>query len=141
MKTKTTVLKGSNPKREWVLIDLSGKTLGRAATEIAAILIGKNKTTFSYHRDDGDYVVAINAKDIVVTGKKLKQKIYYHHTAFAGHLNEISLKELMAKDPRQVIEFAVHGMLPKNHLRPLRMRRLKIYADAQHKYADKLGKK
>ena len=68
MKTKTTVLKGSNPKREWVLIDLSGKTLGRAATEIASILMGKNKTTFSYHRDDGDYVVAINAKDIVVTG-------------------------------------------------------------------------
>ena len=141
MKTKTTVLKGSNPKREWVFIDLSGKTLGRAATEIATILMGKNKSTFSYHRDDGDYVVAINAKDIVVTGKKLKQKIYYHHTAFAGHLKEMSLKELMVKDPRQVIEFAVYGMLPKNHLRPLRMRRLKISANAEHKYTDKLGKK
>jgi len=140
MKTKTTVLKGSNPVRSWVLIDLSGKTLGRAATEIASILMGKNKTTFSYHRDDGDYVVAINAKDIVVTGKKLKQKIYYHHTAFAGHLKEMSLKELMVKDPRQVIEFAVHGMLPKNHLRPLRMRRLKISANAEHKYTDKIGK-
>ena len=102
--------------------------------------MGKDKPTFSYHRDDGDYVVAINAKDIVVTGKKLKQKIYYHHTAFAGHLNEISLKELMAKDPRQVIEFAVHGMLPKNHLRSLRMRRLKISAGAEHKYAEKIGK-
>jgi len=140
MKTKTTVLKGSNPVRSWVLIDLSGKTLGRAATEIASILMGKNKTTFSYHRDDGDYVVAINAKDIVVTGKKLKQKIYYHHTAFAGHLKEMSLKELMVKDPRQVIEFAVHGMLPKNHLRPLRMRRLKISAGAEHKYAEKFAK-
>jgi len=140
MKSKTTVLKGSNPVRSWVLIDLSGKTLGRAATEISSILMGKNKTTFSYHRDDGDYVVAINAKDIVVTGKKLKQKIYYHHTAFSGHLKEMSLKELMVKDPRQVIEFAVHGMLPKNHLRPLRMRRLKISANAEHKYTDKIGK-
>lgn len=140
MKSKTTVLKGSNPVRSWVLIDLSGKTLGRAATEIAGILMGKNKTTFSFHRDDGDYVVAINAKDIVVTGKKLKQKIYYHHTAFAGHLKEMSLKELMVKDPRQVIEFAVHGMLPKNHLRPLRMRRLKISANAEHKYTEKFGK-
>lgn len=140
MKTKTTVLKGSNPVRSWILIDLSGKTLGRAATEIAAILMGKNKVTFSYHRDDGDYVVAINAKDIVVTGKKLKQKIYYHHTGFAGHLKEMSLKELMVKDPRKVIEFAVHGMIPKNHLRALRMRRLKIYANAEHKYTDKIGK-
>ncbi|HWS48555.1 MAG TPA: 50S ribosomal protein L13 [Candidatus Methanoperedens sp.] len=140
MKSKTTVLKGSNPVRSWVLVDLSGKTLGRAATEIAAVLMGKNKATFSYHRDDGDYVVAINAKDIVVTGKKLKQKIYYHHTAFAGHLKEMSLKELMVKDPRKVIEFAVHGMLPKNHLRPLRMRRLKISANAEHKYTEKLGK-
>ncbi|HBP50918.1 MAG: 50S ribosomal protein L13 [Candidatus Shapirobacteria bacterium GW2011_GWE1_38_10] len=140
MKTKTTVLKGSNPVRSWVLIDLSGKTLGRAATEIAAILMGKNKVTFSYHRDDGDYVVAINAKDIVVTGKKLKQKIYYHHTGYAGHLKEMSLKELMVKDPRKVIEFAVHGMIPKNHLRSLRMRRLKIYANAEHKYTDKIGK-
>jgi len=140
MKSKTTVLKGSNPVRSWVLVDLSGKTLGRAATEIAAVLMGKNKATFSYHRDDGDYVVAINAKDIVVTGKKLKQKIYYHHTAFSGHLKEMSLKELMVKDPRKVIEFAVHGMLPKNHLRPLRMRRLKISANAEHKYTEKLGK-
>jgi len=140
MKSKTTVLKGSNPKRSWVLVDLSGKTLGRVATEIAAILIGKNKVTFSYHRDDGDYVVAINAKDIVVTGKKLKQKIYYHHTGFAGNLKEMSLKELMVKDPRRVIEFAVHNMLPKNHLRSLRMRRLKISANAEHKYTDKIGK-
>lgn len=140
MKAKTTVLKGSNPKREWVLFNLSGKTLGRAATEIAALLMGKGKATFSFHRDDGDYVVAINAKDIVVTGKKLKQKIYYQHTAFSGHLKEMDLKSLMIKDPRKVIEFAVHGMLPKNNLRPLRLRRLKIFAGAEHKYAEKIGK-
>lgn len=140
MKAKTTVLKGSNPTRSWFLYDLSGKTLGRAATEIAAILMGKNKATFSFHRDDGDYVVAINAKDIVVTGKKLKQKIYYHHTAFSGHLKEMDLKSLMLKDSRKVIEFAVHGMLPKNNLRSLRMRRFKIFAGAEHKYAEKIGK-
>jgi len=140
MKSKTTILKGSNPVRSWILVDLSGKTLGRVATEIAAILMGKNKATFSYHRDDGDYVVAINAKDIVVTGKKLKQKIYYHHTAYTGNLNELSLKDLLKKDPRKVIEFAVYGMLPKNHLRDKRMRRLKIFVNAEHKYAEKLGK-
>jgi len=140
MKLKTTVLKGSNPVRAWILFDLSGKTLGRVATEIAAVLMGKNKTTFSYHRDDGDYVVAINAKDIVVTGKKLKQKIYYHHTAYTGNLNELSLKDLLKKDPRKVIEFAVYGMLPKNNLRAKRMRRLKIFVNAEHKYAEKLGK-
>lgn len=140
MKLKTTVLKGSNPVRSWILFDLSGKTLGRVATEIAAVLMGKNKITFSYHRDDGDYVVAINAKDIVVTGKKLKQKIYYHHTAYTGNLNELSLKDLLKKDPRKVIEFAVYGMLPKNNLRAKRMRRLKIFVNAEHKYAEKLGK-
>lgn len=140
MKEKTTVLKGSNPTRSWILIDLSGKTLGRAATEIAALLMGKNKATFSFHRDDGDYVVAINAKDIVVTGKKLKQKIYYHHTAFSGHLKELSLKEQMVKDPSKVIEQAVYGMMPKNSLRSKRIRRLKIFADSQHTFADKLGK-
>lgn len=140
MKAKTTVLKGSNPARSWILFDLSGKTLGRVATEIAAILMGKNKATFSYHRDDGDYVVAINAKDIVVTGKKLKQKIYYHHTAYTGNLNELSLKDLLKKDPRKVIEYAVYGMLPKNHIRSKRMRRLKIFTNAEHKYAEKFVK-
>lgn len=140
MKAITTVQKGNNPKREWHLVDLSGKTLGRVATEIAALLTGKNKPTFSYHRDDGDYVVAINAKDIVVTGKKLKQKTYYHHTAFAGHLKEINLKELLTKNPAKVIETAVYGMMPKNSLRSKRIRRLKIFADDQHTFADKLGK-
>jgi large subunit ribosomal protein L13 len=140
MKSKTTILKGSNPTRSWYLFDLSGKTLGRAATEIATILMGKNKTTFSYHRDDGDYVVAINAKDIVVTGKKLKQKIYYHHTAYTGNMSELSLKDLFQKDPRKVIEYAVYGMLPKNRLRDKRMRRLKIFTSSEHKYAEKIGK-
>ncbi len=140
MKTKTSVLKGNNVKRNWVLYDLSGKTLGRSATEIAAILMGKNKTTFSFHRDDGDYVVAINAKDLVFTGKKLKQKIYYHHTAYTGNLKESSLKDMMNKDPRKVITLAVRGMLPKNNLRDKRLTRLKVSVDSNHKFADKFKK-
>lgn len=140
MKAKSTVLKGPTLKRDWILYDLSGKTLGRAATDLAAILMGKNKTTFSYHRDDGDYVVAINANALVFTGKKLTQKIYYHHTAWSGHLKELSLKDMMSKDSRQVIKLAVSGMLPKNRLRDLRLSRLKIFTGSEHLYADKFKK-
>lgn len=135
---KTTVLKGSQVDRKWHLIDLKGKTLGRISTEIATILTGKNKVTFSYHRDDGDYVIAINAADIQVTGRKLKQKIYYRHTAWAGHLKSLTLAELMSKDPRKVIHHAVKGMIPKNRIRDTRMTRLKVFVGPEHKYADKL---
>lgn len=140
MKTTTTVLKGSQVERAWHLVDLKGKTLGRVCTEIAQILMGKDKPTFSYHRDDGDYVVAINAADIVATGKKLKDKIYYHHTAWAGHLKELTLGELMRKDARKVIAHGVYGMLPKNKLRDVRMTRLKVFIGADDKYADKFTK-
>jgi len=137
-KAKTTITKGGDPKRNWHLIDLKNQTLGRVCTQIAQPLIGKAKTDFSYHRDDGDYVVAINAALIEVTGKKLTKKIYYHHTGYAGHLKELSLKELLAKDPREVIKHGVYGMLPKNKLRDLRITRLKIFKDDQHTFADKL---
>lgn len=140
MKAKTTVTTGNQVKRNWILFDLSGKTLGRAATEIAAILMGKNNPSFSYHRDDGDYVVAINAAELVVTGKKLKQKVYYRHTGYAGNLKSLTLKELMQKDPRRVIKLAVYGMLPKNKLRDTRLTRLRVFTDSNHKYADKIGK-
>jgi large subunit ribosomal protein L13 len=138
---KTTVLKGNQVERAWHLIDLQDQTLGRVCTQIAQILMGKNKTTFSYHRDDGDYVVAINAADIQTTCKKLKQKIYYHHTAWTGHLKELKLSELMAKDPRKVISHGVYGMLPKNKLRDIRMTRLKVFVGSDHKYVDKFNKK
>ena len=140
MKDITTVLKGNQVERSWHLIDLKGKTLGRICTEMAQILMGKDKVTFSYHRDDGDYVVAINAADIKVTGKKLKDKIYYHHTAWAGHLRELTLAELLAKDPRKVIAHGVYGMLPKNKLRDVRMTRLKVFVGEDHKFADKFNK-
>lgn len=138
--TKTTVKKGNDVKREWVLIDLSGKTLGRICTEIAQILMGKSKLDFSFHRDDGDYVVAINAAEIKVTGNKLREKIYYHHTAYAGHLKEFTLAEMMKKDPRKVIAHGVYGMLPKNRLRDKRMTRLKVFVGAQHTFTDKFSK-
>ena len=137
---KTTVLKGNQVERTWHLIDLKGQTLGRVCTQIAQILMGKDKPTFSYHRDDGDYVVAINASEIQTTGKKLKQKIYRHHTHWSGGLRELSLGETMQKDPRKVIVSGVYGMLPKNKLRDQRMTRLKVFVGSEHKYADKFNK-
>ncbi|HNZ84581.1 MAG TPA: 50S ribosomal protein L13 [Candidatus Woesebacteria bacterium] len=137
---KTSVLKGNQVNRNWHLIDLSNQTLGRICTQIASILMGKDKTTFSYHRDDGDYVVAINAADIRVTGSKLKDKIYRRHTHWPGGLKELTLNEMLKKDPRLVIKSGVYGMLPKNKLRDRRMTRLKIFTDSNHPYADKLTK-
>ena len=141
MKAKTTVTKGNNPKRNWHLIDLSGKTLGRAASDIAKLLIGKNKTDFSYHSDMGDYVVAINASEIEVTGNKMKEKIYHHYTGYAGNLRSFTLSEMMAKDSRKVIMHAVEGMIPKNRLRKIRMTRLKVFVGSEHKHTDKFPKK
>ena len=137
---KTSVLKGNQVNRNWHLIDLSNQTLGRICTQIASILMGKDKTTFSYHRDDGDYVVAINAADIRVTGSDLKDKIYRRHTHWPGGLKELTLNEKNKKDPRLVIKSGVYGMLPKNKLRDRRMTRLKIFTDSNHPYADKLTK-
>ena len=137
---KTSVLKGNQVNRNWHLIDLSNQTLSRICTQIASILMGKDKTTFSYHRDDGDYVVAINAADIRVTGSKLKDKIYRRHTHWPGGLKELTLDEMLKKDPRLVIKSGVYGMLPKNKLRDRRMTRLKIFTDSNHPYADKLTK-
>lgn len=137
---KTTVLKGNAVSRKWHLIDLSGKTLGRICTEIASILIGKDKPTFSYHRDDGDYVVAINAKDVRVTGRKPKQKLYQHYTGYHGGIKEFTFTEMMNKDPREVIIHGVMGMIPKNKLRARRMTRLKVFAGSDHKYTDKISK-
>lgn len=140
MKNETTIIKGNNPKREWHLIDLSGMTLGRVCTKMAQLLIGKHKVAFSYHRDDGDYVVAINSDKIKVTGKKLKDKLYHHYSNYPGGLKTLTFKELMAKDSRKVINLGVSNMLPKNRLRKTRLSRLKIFKDANHTFSDKLTK-
>ena len=135
---KTTQLKASNIKRKWHLIDLKNQTLGRVSTEIASLLIGKHKPESSSHLDNGDFVVAINAKDIHVTGKKMTDKLYQSHSGYPGGFKELRLEQLMEKDPRKVIEHAVKGMLPKNKLQQPRMRRLKVFVDTNHPYAEHL---
>lgn len=137
--TKTTITKGGQVARKWHLIDLNGQTLGRICTKIAQILMGKHNPNFSYHRDDGDYVVAINAASIKVTGRKLVQKIYYRYSNFPGGLSETSLKEQLRKDPTRVIYHGVHGMIPKNKLRAIRMARLKIFPNETHPYAKNIN--
>lgn len=125
-------------KRNWHLIDLSGQTLGRVSTKIAGLLIGKGKVNQVSNLDQGDFVVAINSKDIQVTGKKLSDKKYRRHSGYPGGFREETLGELMAKDSRRVIEKSVKGMLPKNKLQAPRLSRLKVFKDDRHPYASQL---
>jgi large subunit ribosomal protein L13 len=138
---KTTHLSGKKITRNWHLIDLKGQTLGRVSTKIASLLFGKDKPDQSPHLDCGDYVVAINASKIKVTGKKLDDKKYYSHSGYAGGLKETSLKVLLSKKPRSVIEKAVKGMLPKNKTQQTRLRRLKVYSDDNHPHMSHFEKK
>ena len=129
------MLKKEEVQREWYVVDATGKTLGRLASEIAKILIGKHKPTYTPHVDNGDFVVVINADKIHVTGKKLDKKVYYKHTGYMGHLKETTLREMLQKKPEEVIRLAVRGMLPKNKLRDRRMKRLKVYAAPEHPHS------
>jgi len=136
---KTTTLKPTDVKRTWHFIDLDGLVLGRAAVKIATLLMGKGKVLSGAHLDQGDYVVAINSAKIKVTGKKLTDKKYYSHSGFPGGLKMITLEQLLAKDSRKVIEKAVKGMLPKDKHQQDRQRRLKLFTDDKHPYAQQLG--
>lgn len=129
---ETSLLKREEVKRDWVLIDASGQVLGRLASKVARVLMGKHKPTYTPHIDSGDFVVVLNASKIRVTGKKLKDKIYYHHSGYPGGLKEIRLEELLKRHPERVIYLAVKRMLPKNKLQAKRLRRLKIYSDSKH---------
>jgi len=129
---KTTHLSAKKITRNWHLINLKDQTLGRVAVQIAPLLTGKNKPDQSPHLDCGDYVVAIKAAEIKVTGNKLEDKHYYSHSGYPGGFKQITLKALLKKDPRTVIEKAVKGMLPKNKLQQPRLRRLKVYTDDNH---------
>ncbi len=131
---KTFSAKPTDVTRKWYVVDASENTLGRVATQVAVLLTGKSKPQFTKHIDCGDFVVVINAKDLKVTGEKLTEKMYYHHSGFPGGLRERSLQEQLNLDPTKVIEHAVRGMLPVNKLRDARLARLKIYADADHKH-------
>jgi large subunit ribosomal protein L13 len=118
--------------RKWYLVDLKGQTLGRAASKIAMILRGKTKATFTPHEDVGDFVVAINAKSVRLTGNKLRDKIYYHHSGYIGGIKEFSAERLLQRKPEELIYRAVKGMLPKTHLAKHQLKKLKIYMGAEH---------
>ncbi len=138
---KTYSQKTSEVSREWHLVDVQDKILGRAASEIAKKLIGKHKPSYTPHIDAGDYVVAINAAKLQVTGGKENKKVYRHHTGYVGGLKEELFSRLFARNPERVLEKAVYNMLPKNRLRQARMNRLKVYAGSDHKHASQLAKK
>ena len=132
---KTYMANPDKIERKWYVVDATGYTLGRLASEVASILRGKNKPEFTPHVDTGDYVIVINAEKIAVTGKKLDQKIYYHHSDYVGGMKETTLKEKLAKKPEEVIELAVKGMLPKGPLGRQMYKKLFVYAGPEHKHA------
>jgi large subunit ribosomal protein L13 len=131
----TYTAKPSDIKQDWYIVDASGKTLGRLATEIARRLRGKHKPEYTPHMDTGDYIVVINAKEVKVTGNKTTDKIYHHHTGFPGGLKSITFDKLIAKKPEMVIEKAVKGMLPRGPLGRDMYRKLKVYPGAEHKHS------
>ena len=121
--------------RKWYVVDATGMTLGRLASEVAKVLRGKNKAIFTPHIDTGDYVIVINAEKIALTGKKMDQKIYYHHSDYVGGMKEATLREKLNKKPEEVIEHAVKGMLPKGPLGREMYKKLFVYAGPEHKQA------
>ncbi|MEW6693236.1 MAG: 50S ribosomal protein L13 [Pseudomonadota bacterium] len=129
---KTFSAKPAEVKRDWYVVDASGKTLGRLAAEIAKRLRGKHKAEYTPHVDTGDYIVVINAEKVQVTGNKAKDKMYHHHTGYIGNLKSISFEKLMDKAPQRTIEIAVKGMLPKNPLGRQMFSKLKVYAGTEH---------
>lgn len=129
---KTYFATKENTEHKWYVVDATDKVLGRLASQIAKVLRGKHKPEYTPHADAGDYVVVINASQIKVTGKKEQDKVYYRHSGFPGGLKETTFEKLQAKDPTQIIEIAVKGMLPKNPLGREMLRKLKVYAGAEH---------
>ena len=132
---KTFMASPSTIERKWYVVDATDMTLGRLASEVAKVLRGKNKPIFTPHIDTGDNVIVINAEKIKVTGKKMDQKIYYHHSDYVGGMKEATLREKLAKKPEQVIELAVKGMLPKGPLGRQMFTKLHVYAGPDHKHA------
>ena len=122
-------------ERKWYVVDAAGYTLGRLASEVAKVLRGKNKPIFTPHMDCGDYVIIVNADKVKVTGKKMDQKIYYHHSEYVGGMRETTLREMMAKKPERVVELAVKGMLPKGPLGKSMYKKLHVYAGPDHEQA------
>ena len=132
---KTWTAKPGEIERHWYVVDAEGKTLGRLASQIATVLRGKNKPDFTPHCDTGDFVVVINAEKIHVTGKKLDDKMYHRHSGYPGGLRSRPLREELERRPTEVIRKAVKGMLPKNRLAAVQLRKLKVYAGPEHPHA------
>lgn len=128
----TYMAKPEDINREWYIVDVAGKTLGRVTTEIARVLRGKHKPIYTPHMDTGDYVIVINADKVHLTGNKLQQKLYHRHSQYPGGLTSIPCGELLEKHPERVIEHAVKGMLPKNKLGRKMFKKLKVYAGSEH---------
>ncbi len=132
---KTTLVKEQNIERQWILVDAADRPLGRLATELAATLRGKNKVTFAPHIDQGDFVVVINAAKVKLTGNKEEQKIYKHYTGYSSGLREFPARHIRAKNPTRMITQAVAGMLPKNKQSRQMLKRLRVFAGAEHTHA------
>ncbi|KAF1683758.1 50S ribosomal protein L13 [Veillonella sp. R32] len=133
---KTTYMANPNTvERKWYVVDAEGKTLGRLAAEVAKVLRGKNKPTFTPHVDTGDHVIVINAEKVRFTGKKLTQKIYFRHSGYPGGSRFVTLGNMLEKHPERVVEMAVRGMLPKNKLGAQIYRKLNVYAGSEHPHA------
>ena len=138
---KTYSPKAKDIEREWHVVDATDKTLGRMASQVAKLLMGKHKPIYARHIDTGDYVVVINAAKIRVSGKKAEQKTYYRHSGYPGGLRSLTFKKLSASHPTRVIEFAVKGMLPKNRLGRAMFKKLKVYSGGEHPHhAQLMGK-
>jgi len=129
---RTISIREQDVERDWYVVDAQGKTLGRLATQVATVLRGKNKPVFTPHVDCGGYVIVVNADKVHVTGRKLLQKKYYHHSGYHGGIKEISLRDQLRKFPERVIQSAVRGMLPKNRLGRQLIKKLKIYDQPTH---------
>ena len=128
----TVSAKPAEVRREWLLVDATDKTLGRLASEIARRLRGKHKPEYTPHVDTGDYIVVVNAEKIRVTGNKMSDKMYHHHTGYVGNLKSISLEKLLQKAPERAIETAVKGMMPRNPLGRAMFKKLRVYAGPEH---------
>lgn len=130
----TVSTKPADVRRDWYVVDAEGKTLGRLSTEIARRLRGKHKPEYTPHVDTGDYIIVINAEKVRVTGNKLQNKMYHHHTGYIGNLKSISMEKLLQKAPERVIETAVRGMMPKNKLGRAMFKKLRVYAGNDHQH-------
>lgn len=129
---KTYQAKKEKIEHQWYLVNAEGKVLGRLASGLAKILRGKNKPIYTPHLDTGDFVIVVNADKVTLTGRKMKEKVYYHHSGYPGGIKEITAEKLLAKKPAEILRIAVRGMLPKNSLGRQMLRKLKIYAGPNH---------